>query len=273
MEMLTVLTILAYLLSTVHYLAFLFLQKKVLNRIGFGLLLTGFVLHSMLIGYKFALAGQFPVHDLQGTLAVAGWSVAGVFFLLQYKFNLKILGLFAASLVLTIMIIAALIPGQPLTDRNIFNSFWLIFHVVAVLIGNASFTLACGAGLLYLIQESAIKSKRHGFFFRRLPSLERIDATGYACIVIGFSMLTFGLIMGFVYAKSVWGRFWSWDPKEIWSGITWLLYAALLHGRMSLGWRGRKAAIMAIIGFAVLLFTFFGVNFFLKGHHGQFTRF
>jgi ABC-type transport system involved in cytochrome c biogenesis permease subunit len=86
-------------------------------------------------------------------------------------------------------------------------------------------------------------------------------------------MLTIGLITGLVYAKSVWGRFWSWDPKEIWSGITWLIYAALLHERLAVGWRGRKAAIMAIIGFAVLLFTFFGVNFLLKGHHGVFTKF
>ncbi len=194
-------------------------------------------------------------------------------FLLQYKFNLKILGLFAALLAAVIMIIATLVPSQPIPARNIFNNFWLISHVITVLIGNASFTLACGAGLLYLLQERAIKSKRPGFFFKRLPSLERIDATGYACIIIGFSMLTLGLIMGFIYAKAVWGRFWGWDPKEIWSGITWLLYAALLHGRISLGWRGRKAAIMSIIGFAVLLFTFIGVNFLLQGHHGQFTRF
>jgi len=273
MEILAIGTILAYMLSTVSYFTFLFQQKKVLNQIGFILLLTGFILHSIFVGYKYALAGHFPVYDLQGTLLVAGWAVAGVFFLLQYKFNLKILGLFAALLAAVIMIIAAQVPSQPLPARNIFNNFWLISHVIAIFIGNASFTLACGAGLLYLLQERAIKSKRPGFFFKRLPSLERIDATGYACIIIGFSMLTLGLIMGFIYAKAVWGRFWGWDPKEIWSGITWLLYAALLHGRISLGWRGRKAAIMSIIGFAVLLFTFIGVNFLLQGHHGQFTRF
>ncbi|MGD9334007.1 MAG: cytochrome c biogenesis protein CcsA, partial [Desulfobacterales bacterium] len=107
---------------------------------------------------------------------------------------------------------------------------------------------------------------------KRLPSLELLDTTGYACIVTGFTMLTLGLITGFIYAKSVWGRFWGWDPKEVWSGITWLLYAALLHQRLTVGWRGRRAAIMAIIGFAVILFTFFGVNFLLQGHHGGFTK-
>lgn len=145
-------------------------------------------------------------------------------------------------------------------------------HIITVFIGEAAFALACGAGLLYLIQEHAIKTKNHGFFFKRLPSLDLIDTTGYACIAVGFTTLTMGLIIGFVYAKSVWGRFWSWDPKEIWSVVTWLVYAALLHERLTVGWRGRRAAIMSIIGFAAVLFTFLGVNFLLGGHHGEFTR-
>ena len=86
-------------------------------------------------------------------------------------------------------------------------------------------------------------------------------------------MVTIGLITGVVYAKAIWGRFWSWDPKEVWSAITWLFYAALLHERLTAGWRGRRAAIMAIVGFAILLFTFLGVNFFLKGHHNPFTTY
>ena len=201
-----------------------------------------------------------------------GWTVAGVFLVFQYRFQLKILGVYAAPLVSFVMVIAAKFPNAPDQMNNTLNNLWLVVHVVAVFIGEASFALACGVGLLYLLQEHAIKSKKHGFFFRRLPSLELLDTTGYACILTGFAMLTFGLITGFVYAKAVWGRFWSWDPKEIWSGITWLLYAALLHQRLTVGWRGRRAAIMAIIGFAIILFTFLGVNFLLQGHHGEFTK-
>ena len=85
-------------------------------------------------------------------------------------------------------------------------------------------------------------------------------------------MLTMGLITGLVYAKSVWGRFWGWDPKEIWSAVTWLVYAAILHGRLTSGWRGRRSAIMTIIGFAVLVFTFLGVNLLIGGHHQVFTK-
>jgi cytochrome c-type biogenesis protein CcsB len=189
-----------------------------------------------------------------------------------YKFNLKILGAYAAPLAALIMLFATQLPREPVQTKNLFDSFWVAAHIIAIFIGEASFALACGAGLLYLLQERAIKNKNPGFFFRRLPPLELLDAAGYACIIVGFTMLTVGLITGFVYARAIWGSFWSWDPKEVWSGITWLLYAALIHGRLAIGWRGHRAAVMSIVGFAVLLFTFLGVNFLLKGHHGQFTK-
>jgi len=206
-------------------------------------------------------------------LFIAGWAIAGVFLLSQYKFNLKVLGIYAAPLATLLVIVAFMLPDTPIPPKNIFNSFWFIVHIFAVFVGEASLALACGVGLFYLVQEHAIKKKIRGFFFRRLPSLEFIDNIGYVFIIIGFTMLTMGLVTGLVYAKSVWGHFWSWDPKEIWSGVTWLIYAALLHGRISVGWRGQKAAIMSIIGFAALLFTFLGVNFLLTGHHGEFTKF
>ena len=266
-------TIFFYLLSTAGYLAYLFFQKNYLHRAGYYLLASGFLCHSVAILHKLFQSGHIPVHNLHETLLIAGWTIVCVFFIFQYKYKLKILGVYAAPLIVLVMIVAVLLPQEPVIVKNIFNSIWFIFHIITIFIGEASFALACGLGILYLLQEHAIKAKSHGFFFKRLPSLERLDTTGYACIIVGFTMLTIGLLSGFVYAKLIWGRFWSWDPKEVWSGVTWLLYAALLHERLAVGWRGRKAAIMSIIGFAVLLFTFFGVNFLLKGHHGEFTRF
>jgi cytochrome c-type biogenesis protein CcsB len=251
---------------------YLFFQKDYLQTTGFYLLAAGFLCHTAELGFQFIQSGHFPVNNLHETLSLAGWTIAGVFLLFQYKFGLKILGVYAAPLITFSMLIAARLPDVPRQTGKLLNNIWLVTHVVAIFIGEAALALACGAGLMYLIQENAIKSKHRGFFFKRLPSLELLDSTGYACIVTGFTMLTFGLITGLIYAKSVWGRFWSWDPKEVWSGITWLLYAALLHQRLAIGWRGRRAAIMAIIGFGVILFTFLGVNFLLKGHHGEFTR-
>ena len=273
MEILIILTILFYMLSTATYFVYLFLQKNYLHRMGYFILVSGFICHTATLIYIVSKTGHVPVGNLHDTLSLAGWAVAGLFLIIQFKFNLKILGIFAAPLVTLIMITVSQLPRQPFQITTIFKNFWLISHVVVIFIGEAGFALACGLGILYLIQENTIKTKKHRFFFKRLPSLELLDSTGYACIVVGFTMLTLGLITGFVYAKSIWGRFWSWDPKEVWSGITWIFYAVLLHERIIVGWRGRRSAIMAIIGFVFLLFTFLGVNLLLEGHHKEFTTF
>ncbi len=274
MERLILIPTFSYILSTAGYIAYLFFQKDRLQKIGYVLLFAGFLIHSISIGYGFLQSGHLPVQNLHQTLSIAGWAIAGVFLFLKFRFNLKVLGIYAAPLVAIVMIICMCLPaeGTVVQAKTLFSNIWLVSHVVIIFVGEAAFALACGAGLLYILQERAIKTKHHGFFFKRLPALELLDNTGYACIVVGFSLLTLGLITGFVYAKSIWGSFWSWDPKEVWSGIAWLIYAALLHGRLALGWRGRKAAIMSIIGFGILLFTFLGVNLLLTGHHGEFTK-
>jgi cytochrome c-type biogenesis protein CcsB len=272
MDNLIIVISLMYVLSSVGYILYFFFQKEYLHRLGQVLLAAGFLCNSITIGWYFAEAGQVPVRNLHETLLVSGWALSGVFFAFQYRFQVKVLGCYVAFLAAACVTASFLVSGKKVETQTIFNSIWLVAHVISIFIGHASFALACGVGVLYIVQENAIKGKKHGFFYKRLPSLDLLDSTGYASITAGFTLLTIGLITGFVYAKSAWGRFWSWDPKEVWSGITWLLYAAILHGRLTVGWRGKKAAVMAIIGFAVILFTFFGVNFLLKGHHGVFTK-
>ncbi|MDP2644342.1 MAG: c-type cytochrome biogenesis protein CcsB [Desulfobacterales bacterium] len=271
MEILTTITTVLYLLSTAGYIKYLIFQKNYLFKAGYGLLLAGFFFHSAAIGFGYFVSGHIPVSNLYETLVLATWAIVGVFVAFQFRFQIRILGIYTAPLAALVMIAASQLPKTAMSGQVFLKNLWLLFHIVAIFVGEASLALACGAGLLYLLQEHAIKTKNHGFFFRRLPSLDLIDTTGYACLVLGFTMLTFGLVTGIIYAKSFFGRFWGWDPKEVWSAITWLLYAALLHGRITMGWRGRRAATMSIIGFGVLLFTFLGVNFLLKGHHGQFT--
>ena len=120
---------------------------------------------------------------------------------------------------------------------------------------------------MYLIQEHLIKKKKIKGIFRKLPALQKLDELSYLCLRCGFPLLTLGIISGSVWASFAWGSHWSWDPKETWSLITWLLFAALLHGRMNSGWRGRKASLLTIIGFAAIMFTFLGVNLMLSGLH------
>ncbi len=162
-----------------------------------------------------------------------------------------------APLATLAVIIASILPRPQVEVAPFLQGLWRTVHIGTLVLGNAAFAIACLVGILYLIQEKAIKDKKQGFFFRRLPSLKLLDSTGYASLVVGFPLLTFGIISGIVYAQMIRGQFWSWDPREILAVITWLVYAALLHERLAVGWRGKRAAIMTIVGFLVLLFTFF----------------
>ena len=170
------------------------------------------------------------------------------------------------------MLMVLVIPDVTAQANVDLKGFWFYSHIILVFTGDAALALACGAGILYLLQEKGIKSKHPGFFFKRLPSLDLLDSVGYTCLSTGFGLLTVGLVTGFIYAKVIWGHFWSWDPKEVFSVGTWLVYAAVLHLRFRSGWRGRRSAIMTIIGFFIILFTFIGVNMLLGGHHQEFTR-
>lgn len=232
---------------------------------------TGLVLHSVLLVIYGIRSGTVPVSSFHETLVGVAWAISAAFLVFFFRYRLKILGIYAALLAFLIMAIAWRLPGFTAPDPQLFQSGWLAAHVIAAFLGNAAFILAGGIGALYLLQEKAIKNKTRNFFFIRLPSLELLDAAGYACIVTGFSMITIGLVAGAIYAREVWGHFWTWDPKEVWSAITWVFYGVLLHERLAVGWRGRRSAIMAIVGCGVMLFTFLGVNFLLEGHHEPFT--
>jgi ABC-type transport system involved in cytochrome c biogenesis permease subunit len=125
---------------------------------------------------------------------------------------------------------------------------------------------------MYLLQERQIKGKKRGFLFSRLPNLGVLDQISHHCLLVGFPLMTAGLVAGFAYASFVWHSVWRWDPKEILSLITWLIYAILIHERLAVGLRGRRAAWLAIFGFSAVLITFLGVNLLLKGHHTAFVR-
>jgi cytochrome c-type biogenesis protein CcsB len=272
MQLFSVSAILLYMLGAAGYFTYLFFQRDILQRAGLILLAAGFASQSAEIGWALVSTGHLPAGNLHETLCLVAWAVVGAYLILHVKFKIKILGIYVAPLAIFILLTATQFPRETSQPDNLLKGLWLIVHIVTIFAGDAAFALAAGVGALYLIQEHTIKTKKRGFFFKRLPSLELLDSTGYACIVGGFTLLTIGLITGMISAKIIWGRFWGWDPKEVWSAITWIFYAVLLHERLAVGWRGRRAAIMALGGLAVLLFTFLGVNFLLSGHHGQFTR-
>ncbi len=264
--------VILYCMSMAGYLLFLFNQKSVLQKISFYLISGAVAVHLASIAAYTLGTGALPVQNLSQNLSVAAFALGIMFLFFQYKYDLKILGVFAAFLLSAMMVAVILIPEAHGTRTETLKGIWLYLHVILVFTGEASLALACGTGILYLLQEKGIKSKAPGFFFKRLPSLDLLDNVGYACLTTGFALLTMGLVTGFVYAKIIWGRFWSWDVKEVFSVATWLVYAAVLHLRLYSGWRGKKSAVMTIIGFLVIVFTFLGVNMLLGGHHQGFTR-
>ncbi|MFH1075767.1 MAG: c-type cytochrome biogenesis protein CcsB [Pseudomonadota bacterium] len=267
-----VLTAGCYLLSAAGHIAYFCKQKRQLYRFSSALLFIGFLFQTIILVNRFFETGNFPAHNMQDALFLFAWSIAGVFVVFQIKYNLMVLGVIIAPIASLLVLSASFVPGTYVPEDHGLNSLWLALHVVAAFIGNAAFAVAFGLAVMYLIQEKQIKKKNAGFFYKRLPSLNRLDSMGYASIMIGFPMLTIGMVSGCIYAQIKWGRYWNWDPKEVWSLITWFVYAALLHERFAVGWHGRKTAIMAIVGFCAILFTFLGVNLLFSGHHAPFTR-
>jgi cytochrome c-type biogenesis protein CcsB len=134
-------------------------------------------------------------------------------------------------------------------------------------LGDGIFAMAFVSSIMYLIQERQIKRKTRGTMFKRLPSLETLDSINHYSIIYGFSLITLGMITGAAYAQNALGTYWSWDPKEVWSLITWVCYAILLHERLAVGWQGRRSAIMSIFCFMVLIFTFLGGGLLLDSYH------
>jgi len=259
---------LLYLLGATVSLAYLVTLKRPLSGIGRWCLIGGFSFHSLAILWRIFESGRTPLTNLHETLSFFAWAILGIYLLLYLKYRLEVLAAFASPVAVVLMVLASFFPKEIVPVAPVLESFWLPIHVTLAIVGNAMFALAFAAGIMYLIQERQIKSKKIGAFYRRLPALKILDDLNYRCLSWGFPLLTLGIITGSIWAESAWGSYWTWDPKETWSLITWFLYAALLHGRLTVGWRGRKAAMFAVAGFGLLIFTFLGVNLLLSGMHG-----
>ena len=220
--------------------------------------------------YKLGI-GHAPLSNLYESLIFFAWAIVLLYLIIEWRIKSRSPGAFVIPFAFLAMAYASFSPHvnsriQPLIPA--LQSNWLISHVVTCFFGYAAFTIACGLGLMYLLRGLGEGGGSRPFL-RLLPGREILDELSYHSIVIGFIFLTLGIITGSVWAYSAWGSYWSWDPKETWSLITWLVYAAMLHSRFVRGWRGKRMAVMSIIGFGSVLFTYFGVNY-LPGLHSYF---
>jgi cytochrome c-type biogenesis protein CcsB len=258
---------LLYLVGTLAYLGYILFLKEHLSRLATILVSIGFASHTLALIARYVEAGHTPVTNLYESLSFFAWMIIGILLIVHLKYHIKVLGAFLSPIAVILMLFALALPKEIIPLAPVLRSLWHPFHVFFAFLGNAIFALAFCCGVMYLLQEHQLKSKKLGALTQRLPSLMVLDDLNYQSLKFGFPLLTLGIITGAIWAEYAWGRYWGWDPKETWSLITWFLYAALLHQRLTVGWRGRKAAIMAIAGFLATLVTFLGVSLVLPGLH------
>jgi cytochrome c-type biogenesis protein CcsB len=257
-----------YFIATVIGIIWLFRGKKATSKAIYIPVAIGFVLHTINIIIRYVKGGHLPVTNLHEASSFFTWCIVLLFFVLEFKYKIDLLGAFIMPIVLVLMLSSSMLPrGIEPALNPVLKSYWLGIHTTLAFLGDAAFAMACGVGIMYLIQERYLKSKHLSSLFQRLPSIQVLDEINYRLITLGFPLLTLAIITGVIWANTAWGTYWRWDPKEVWSLITWIIYALVLHLRLSIGWRGKKAAILSIIGFCIVIFTFFGVTLLLKGKH------
>ena len=257
-----------YLIATVVGIIWLFRGKKATSKVIFFFAAIGFTLHTINIIVRYIEGGHIPITNLHEASSFLSWCIVVLFFLLEARYKIDLLGAFIMPVVFILMLSSSILPREINPSLNpVLKSYWFGIHTILAFIGDAAFAMAAGIGVMYLIQERYLKSKHPSGLFQRLPSLQILDEINYRLISLGFPLLTLAIITGVIWANTAWGTYWRWDPKEVWSLITWLVYALVLHLRLTIGWRGKKAAGLSILGFILVIFTFFGVNLLLKGLH------
>ncbi|MFN4131524.1 MAG: c-type cytochrome biogenesis protein CcsB [Caldimicrobium sp.] len=205
--------------------------------------------------------GYVPLSNLYESLVFFGLAIAGIYLFWELKLQKKIFGSLVFILASLIMAFASFVADstiKPLIPA--LKSNWLIAHVITCFMGYAAFGIAFVLGIFYFLSHKASMEKH-------LPEKSQLDSLMYKTMLFGFLWLTLGIITGAIWADQAWGNYWSWDPKETWSLITWFIYAGAIHARLIRGWHGKKLALLSIIGFVAVLFTYFGVNFLLSGLH------
>ena len=262
------LALVAYLGATVLALAHLIQRREAVYRAASLLTQAGWVVHTLALVVRWVERGRPPLGTLVEAMSVVGW--AAVLFTLwaERQYRVKVLGAFVLPLVTVFGVSSAWLPAGLVDLAPALRNAWIWVHVTLAMLGISAFVLNFAGGLMYLLQERQLKAKRPGALYYRLPSLETLDRMTYRTLTLGFPFLTLGLFLGALWARTAWGGLFTFDPLAIFSFVAWLVYAATLSGRAVAGWRGRRAAYFAVVGFGVLLLTL-GAGLLLPGRHGS----
>jgi cytochrome c-type biogenesis protein CcsB len=270
-------TTLAYLFATLLFVFVFVFKANRLYLFAVAATILAFVIQTTGIGLRWTESyemgiGHAPLTNMYESVVFFSWTITLLYLGMEWKFRTRILGLFALPFSLLAMAYASfstniskeITPLVPALQSN-----WLIAHVITCFVGYAAFAVAAGLGVMFMLKKDGGKSAQEDGNSQpgRLLPAAVIEDLIYKCMLFGFIWLTAGIITGAVWANSAWGTYWSWDPKETWSLITWFVYAITLHARYTRGWAGKRLAWMAILGFIAVIFTYYGVNFLLSGLH------
>ena len=260
-------TYIIYSVAVILYLVYFSSQNKQVRITARRFLVGAGVCHLALLVFRYIEAGHTPLTTHHDTVSFFALSITWAFLSFRWRYRIKNFGTFVSLVIFALMTVAFFSSRTINQLPPALQSSWLPVHASIAILANGFLALGFCGGIMYLIQDRELKKKRFTLFYHRLPSLESLDQLNQHCLSIGFPLLTLGIITGSLWAKQAWGSYWHWDPKETWSLITWFIYAGLLHQRLAIGWRGKRSAIMSVIGFLAVLFTLWGVNFLLPGVH------
>jgi cytochrome c-type biogenesis protein CcsB len=243
-------------------------RTEKIARIATAMMILGFLLLLAGVVGRGISAGRVPWGNMYEFSITGALAFTGAYLGALRKYDLRWLGLFVSiSVLLTLgtAVTVLYVPSAPLVPA--LKSTWLVIHVAAAIISGGIFLLSNVIAGAFLFLDSMERKGERAPWAKRLPSLDTLDQLSYRLVAFVFPLWTFAVIAGAIWAESAWGRYWGWDPKETWAFITWVAYAAYLHARVTVGWRGRRAAWLCIFAGSTFLFNYVYVNVWGTGKH------
>ena len=254
----------SYFASMIAYFIYIAAKKEVIAKVALGIQIFGFVLHTAAIICRGIGAGRLPLTNQYEFATSFAWGLCLLSIVFIIRFGFHVMGAFISPVMFLMIGYAAMQSKEVRQLMPALRSGWLGFHVSTAIIAYGAFGVSFVLGIIFLLRD---KLREHGFLDQHIPDRQKLDLIEYRSVALGMLFLTFTIITGAIWAERAWGSYWSWDPKETWSLITWLIYAVYLHLRIRRGYKGRSAAIFAVAGFICVLFTYIGVNTLIPGIH------
>lgn len=262
-----------YMGSSVMYLLFAMFRNRNIARGASLLGWVGLAGTTAAIGLRWVMSyrmgyGHAPLSNLYESMVFFSWAIVLFYLILEWRTKSFSLGVFVMPLGFLTLAATSIMSQEIKPLVPALQSNWLVAHVVSCFLGYAAFAVAFGSSIVYLVKSRQEESgKSPGWLTSLFPSAKSLEEISYKVIAVGFPLMTVGIVTGAAWAHYAWGTYWSWDPKETWSLIVWLIYATYLHARVVKGWKGRRTAYLSILGFLATMFCYLGVNLLLSGLH------